>query len=241
MPNEHILIVDDDSQVRGVLRALLEREGYVVHEARNGIEMRLRLEAEPIQLITLDLYLDGEDGLVLARQTRANCDVPIIMITAKGDEVDKIVGLEVGADDYIIKPFNLREVLARIRAVLRRYERPSSKLDDSREAEIMQFGDWLLNLTTRELRKPCGVPVPLTSAEFNLLEALVKKPARTLTREALLDLTKGADTHQFDRSIDTLVARLRKKIEPNPDEPTYIKTVRGLGYVFSELVRKPPG
>lgn len=240
MSGEHILIVDDEADVRGVLRSLLMREGYVVHEARNGAELRSQLGKEPVRLITLDLNLGGEDGLALSRQARAIRDIPIIMITAKGDDVDKIVGLEVGADDYIIKPFNLREVLARIRAVLRRSDRPAGVAADEHAAEVILFGDWIMNLTTRELRNAAGGVALLTSAEFNLLEALVKRPARILSRDAILDLIKGGDVNQFDRSIDTLVARLRKKIEPNPEEPIYIKTVRGLGYVFSaETIKRP--
>ncbi len=160
------------------------------------------------------------------------------MISAKAEDVDRIVGLEVGADDYIVKPFNLREVLARVRAVLRRSERGAGLSPPVETATHFQFGDWVLNPGSRDLRKTDGTVASLTSAEFNLLEAFLKRPGRVLTRDNLLDVTKGQDASQFDRSIDTLIGRLRKKIEPDPEVPIYLKTVRGAGYIFAASVVK---
>ena len=228
-------MVDDDAQVRTLLRNLLETEGYAVSEAANGQEMRSIIETQPTNLITLDLKLAGEDGLALAQEVRAKHNIPIIMVTAKADDVDKIIGLELGADDYITKPFNVREVLARVRAVLRRYEptagrqRPFAPIDHERYA----FSDWVLDITARELRTADGQKKELTTAELNLLELLVKHPTRVFSRDAIMNMMKGQEWAPFDRSIDTLVGRLRRKIELDPEHPTLIKTVRGVGYVLS--------
>ena len=228
-------MVDDDAQVRTLLRNLLETEGYVVSEAANGQEMRSIIETQPTSLITLDLKLAGEDGLALAQEVRAKHNIPIIMVTAKADDVDKIIGLELGADDYITKPFNVREVLARVRAVLRRYEptaggqRPFAPSDHKKYA----FSDWVLDITARELRTADGKKKELTTAEFNMLELLVKHPTRVFSRDAIMNMMKGQEWAPFDRSIDTLIGRLRRKIEPDPEHPTLIKTVRGVGYVLS--------
>jgi two-component system phosphate regulon response regulator OmpR len=227
-----ILIVDDDRAVRAMLRDLFEDAGYVVHEAKNGSETLSTLKRVPIGLITMDLNLAGEDGFALSRNIRAAFDVPLIMISAKSDNVDCVVGLELGADDYIVKPFKVREVLARVRAVLRRYERGANHKEDG-TADMIAFGSWRLNCATRELLDRSGQAVPLTGAEYDLLEAFARRPSRVLSRDALLDLVKGRAGTPFDRSIDTLVARLRKKIEPDVDNPVYIKTVRGAGYVFT--------
>lgn len=231
----HILVVDDDPAVRDVLRGLLAREGYIVHQAGSGPELFATLKQYPIGLVTLDLTLGREDGLELSRQVRSQCEVPIIIVTGKADEVDRIVGLALGADDYIVKPFNLREVLARIRAVLRRTARGS--VAAPRPGAPVRFGDWVLDVPSRELRRISGEVAPLTTAEFNLLEAFSERRGRVLTRNMLIELLKGNDAELFDRSIDTLVGRLRKKIEPNPEEPTYIKTVRGVGYVFAATAK----
>ena len=189
-----------------------------------------------IDLITLDLGLGGEDGLAIARQVREQSNIPIVIVSGKSDDVDRIVGLELGADDYIVKPFNIREVLARIRAVLRRYTFQQN--EPSREGDLVRFCDWEFNIAARELHNPSGNLVTLTTGEFELLAAFVQRPGRTLSREQLLDLLKGDQAATFDRAIDTLVGRLRKKIEPDPDVPTFIKTVRGAGYVFSATVTK---
>ena len=223
----HIAFVEDDAAVAFLLKNILEREGYVVHMIADGSELREVMTRFPIALITLDLNLGREDGLVLCRQIRAAYDVPIIMVTGKRDDIDRIVGLEVGADDYIVKPFNFRELLARVRAVLRRFDRGegiSSK-------DQIKFGDLVLDPDRRELTKS-GNKVPLTSAEFNLLLIFVRRPGHVFTRDALMDAMKGEASNAFDRSIDTLVARIRKKLEEDEKNPRYIKTVRGFGYSF---------
>jgi len=225
-----ILVVDDEAEVRTLLRKCLEREGFAVLEAKNGAEMRARIDEQPISLITLDLTLGGEDGLDLARELRAKHNVPIIMITGKGDTIDRVVGLELGADDYICKPFQLREVLARVRAVLRRYgatEAPAAHTPSAHERYA--FDDMVLDVTGRELGREGAKPQDLTTAEFNLLEILVKRPHRVLSRDNIMDLLKGHEWSPVDRSIDALIGRLRKKIEPDPDHPHLIKTVRGIG------------
>lgn len=236
-----ILIVDDEPEVRALLRAGLEAEGFSVVEAGNGAEADAHLAARPISLLTLDLKLGGEDGLKLARDLRAKRNTPIIMITGKGDPIDRVVGLELGADDYIAKPFLMREVVARVRAVLRRYqaaeaavalEAPAS--DGSRYA----FDGWTMDTRRREVLRPDGASCDLTTAEFNLLAILVQRPGRVLSRDELMDLLKGHDWTPMDRSIDGLVARLRRKIEPESERPQLVKTVRGVGYVFAGSVKR---
>jgi DNA-binding response OmpR family regulator len=235
--NVNILVVDDEAEVRTLLRKCFEREGFQVAEAKDGAEMRAAIDARPISLITLDLTLGGEDGLELAREVRAKCNIPIIMISGKGDTIDRVVGLELGADDYITKPFQLREVLARARAVLRRYAgggEAAAAPSSSSAHERYAFEDMLLDLTGRELTRGAdGKPQELTTAEFNLLEIFVKRPHRVLSRDNIMDLLKGHEWSPLDRSIDALVGRLRKKIEPDPDHPRLIKTVRGVGYAFT--------
>ncbi len=236
MANEtvHILVVDDEAEVRALLRKCFEREGFQVVEAKDGAELRSSIEQHPISLITLDLTLGGEDGLELARETRAKCHIPIVMISGKGDTIDRVVGLELGADDYISKPFQLREVLARVRAVLRRYapaEPPAANAVSAHERHA--FADMVLDLTGRELIRGAGELQELTTAEFNLLEIFVKRPHRVLSRDNIMDLLKGHEWSPVDRSIDALVGRLRKKIEPDADHPRLIKTVRGVGYAFT--------
>jgi len=234
--NVNILVVDDEAEVRTLLRKCFEREGFQVAEAKDGAEMRAAIDARPISLITLDLTLGGEDGLELAREVRAKCNIPIVMISGKGDTIDRVVGLELGADDYITKPFQLREVLARVRAVLRRYAGggEASAAPSSSAHERYAFEDMLLDLTGRELtRNGDGKAQELTTAEFNLLEIFVKRPHRVLSRDNIMDLLKGHEWSPLDRSIDALVGRLRRKIEPDPDHPRLIKTVRGVGYAFT--------
>ena len=232
--NAQILVVDDEAEVRALLRKCLERDGFQVEEAKDGAEMRACIERQPISLITLDLTLGGEDGLDLAREIRAKRNIPIVMITGKGDTIDRVVGLELGADDYITKPFQLREVLARVRAVLRRYspaEAPAAQAASGHER--YGFEDMVLDITGRELSRAGGALLDLTTAEFNLLEIFVKRPHRVLSRDNIMDLLKGHDWSPLDRSIDALVGRLRKKIEPDPDHPRLVKTVRGIGYAFT--------
>ena len=198
------------------------------------------LDKEPVNLITLDLNLRGEDGLSLARQVRAGRDVPIIMITAKASEVDRVVGLELGADDYIVKPFNLREVLARVRAVLRRYAPAEAHVAPSGRAphERYRFDAMTFDFQSRVVTKLEGEEIALTTAEFDLLTLFVRRPHRVLSRDMIMDLLKGHEWSPVDRSIDTLVGRLRKKIEPDSETPKLIKTVRGIGYVLAADVLK---
>jgi two-component system, OmpR family, response regulator len=237
-----ILIVDDEEAVRLLLRDCFELEGFLVSEAASGAELTAKLDETP-DLITLDLSLGGENGLELARQIRVRCNVPIVMITGKGDTIDRVVGLELGADDYITKPFHLREVLARVRAVLRRYEGSNAPTKSGTGVDIplgdrFAFEGWILDIAKRELKTDAGAVVELTTAEFNMLEMFVNRPARVLSRDNIMDLLKGHDWSPLDRSIDSLLVRVRRKIEPSPDTPRLIKTVRGIGYVFVADVRK---
>jgi two-component system OmpR family response regulator len=237
----HILVVDDEPEVRLLLRRCFEREGYTVLEADSGQQLFDALNRHPISLITLDLGLGGEDGLDIARRVRSQNNVPIVMISGKGDTIDRVVGLELGADDYITKPFQLREVLARIRAVLRRYEAGhSGTAAEPMEtpAEVIRFDDWTLNMARRELLTVEGGVQELTTAELNLLELFARRPGRVLSRDNIMDLLKGAEWSPVDRTIDNLVARLRKKIEADPETPRLIKTVRGIGYVFAGEVKR---
>jgi two-component system OmpR family response regulator len=238
-----ILVVDDDAAVRMLLRECFELEGYAVSEASSGAELAACLERERVQLITLDIGLGGENGFDLARQVRTTNNVPIVMITGKGDTIDRVVGLELGADDYITKPFHLREVLARVRAVLRRYEAggdagAAADPATSTPVERFAFDGWTLDTARRELQSASGTAQELTTAEYNLLELLVRRPSRVLSRDNIMDLLKGHDWSPYDRTIDSLVVRLRRKIEPEPETPRLIKTVRGVGYVFAADVRR---
>jgi DNA-binding response OmpR family regulator len=238
-----ILVVDDDPEVRLLLRRCLERESYAVSEAASGEELFARLDRGGIDLITLDLALDGEDGLDLARRVRSQRNVPIIMISGKGDTIDKVVGLELGADDYIAKPFHLREVLARVRAVLRRYaatapENGEASPATGKKAARYRFDGWMLDKSRRELTRADGSGCELTTAEFNLLEIFVQRPGRVLSRDNIMDLLKGTDWSPLDRTVDNLIARLRKKLEADPNTPRLIKTVRGIGYVFTPDVSR---
>jgi DNA-binding response OmpR family regulator len=232
----HILVVDDDPKIRLLLRRLFEGEGFRVTEAASGSDAEVAVEAEQLDLITLDLGLPDSDGFSVARAIRARSRVPIIMVTGKGEMIDRVVGLELGADDYITKPFHLREVLARVRAVLRRTESvpppPAAKQDG-----VFTFDRWVVDVPKRELKLQSGSCVPLTTAEFSLLELLVRHPNRVLSRDQIMDLLKGHEWSPFDRSIDNLVAKLRKKIETDPDQPSLLKTVRGVGYTFTADVR----
>jgi len=236
----HILVVDDEPEVRRLLEAGLKAEGYAVSEAADGAGLLAILEKKPVHLITLDVRLGGEDGFNLAREVRAKNNVPIIMISGKGDMIDRVVGLELGADDYIAKPFHMREVLARVRAVLRRYETQGSeaaRVSPAEKTRRFEFDGWLLDAGRRALVNPEGKDCELTTAEFNLLLLLVERPGRVLSRDELMDLLKGHDWTPLDRSIDGLVARLRKKIERG-EVPQLVKTVRGVGYVFAAQVRR---
>lgn len=235
-----ILIVDDDAEVRVLLRRVLVRDGFVVVEAQDAAEARHWFSQEVPDLVTLDLRLGADDGLTLAREFRASSKVPIIMITGVGDTIDRVVGLELGADDYIVKPFEGREVLARVRAVLRRYDGIANVPQEPAppKAERYAFGDWVLEPARRALVSRAGVEQSLTTLEFNLLELLVQRPGRILSRDNIMDLLKGHDWSPTDRTIDQLVVRVRRKIEPDPETPQIIKTVRGTGYIFAASVTR---
>lgn len=230
---EHILVVDDDSRIRQMLSRYFEEEGYRVSLAGDGQEMRERLDKQPVDVILLDLMLPGEDGLTLARDIRARSDVPIIMLTGRSDVVDRVVGLEVGADDYIAKPFHLREVLARVRGVLRRRQPRRSPEVGDQQAEVYSFEGLRLDVGSRQLLSDDEREVPLTTGEFDMLCVLVKHAGRVLQREFLMDLTRGRNLEAFDRSIDAQIARLRRKVERDHTRPALIKSVRGVGYVFT--------
>ena len=231
--SEHILVVDDDPRIRQMLIRYFEEEGYRVSAAANGKAMRETLQRQSIDIILLDLVLGGgEDGLELTREIRAQSDMPIIMLTGRQDVVDRIVGLEVGADDYIAKPFHLREVLARLRTVLRRRQ-PAERPERQDDREILRFDGWQLDVARRQLLTGAGTEIVLTTGEFELLAVLARHPGRVLTREMLMDLTRGRTLEAFDRTIDAQIARLRKKIEADPSHPAMIKSVRGVGYVFT--------
>jgi two-component system, OmpR family, response regulator len=231
-----ILIVDDHREIRELVSRALAKEGFRVSTAADGRAMHKVLADSRVDLILLDLMLPGEDGLSLCRRLRAESDIPIIMLTAKGDEVDRVIGLEMGADDYLPKPFGSRELIARIKAVLRRGRRERANTDQSGRPRRYRFDRWVLDTGARELVRDDGVTVSLSSGEYDLLLAPVERPHRVLSREQLLDLARGRAAVAFDRSIDTQVSRLRKKIECDPGDPKIIKTVWGGGYMLTATV-----
>jgi two-component system OmpR family response regulator len=235
VPN--LLVVDDHREIRDLVSRFMSKHGFRVTVARDGTEMRKVLKSSAIDLVVLDLMLPGEDGLTLCRELRARSNVPIVMLTAMGEETDRIVGLEMGADDYLPKPFNPRELLARVRAVLRRAQSLPEK-GGLPDAKVVRFGEWSFDTAKRELKQADGVVVPLSTGEFNLLMTFVQHPQRVLSRDQLLDLTHGHAAAPFDRSIDTQVSRLRRKIENDPKNPKIIKTVWGGGYVFTPPVER---
>lgn len=228
----HILLVEDARDIREPLARYLRQHGYRVSTAGDALTARRTMRVAAIDLVVLDVMMPGEDGLSLCRSVRETSQIPVILLTARGEEVDRIIGLEMGADDYIAKPFSPRELVARIAAVLRRTQAlpPQQKPP---EANRIRFGDWTLDTGQRELIGPDGVATPLSSGEYRLLMAMLERPKISLTREQLLDLTKGREAELFDRSIDNHVSRLRKKIEPDPKKPRYIKTVWGGGYMLA--------
>lgn len=235
----HLLVVDDDADMRQLLSDALSANGYAVHVAANGRAMHLALEQYPVALLILDLRLEREDGLALARNLRATSELPIMMLTGKGDETDRILSLELAADDFLMKPFNIRELLARVHALLRR-TRPQVEAEPEPEqmGARLTFGDWIMDLDRRELTDRQGVRKDLTFAEFNLLEAFVKAPSRVWSRDQLLEHSRGLDASVYDRTVDVLILRIRRKIEPNPRHPRYIRTERGVGYIFSVDVHR---
>lgn len=228
----HILVVDDDREIRSLVAQFLKRHGFRVDTAADGAAMFRMLDGGRFDLVVLDLMLPGEDGLSLCRRLRNDSNLPIIMLTAMGEEADRVIGLEMGADDYLPKPFGPRELLARIRSVLRRAARaPGDPVGGERNR--LGFAGFSLDLARRELYGPGGALLPLTDGEFDLLAAFAEHPKRILSRDQLLDLTKGRAAIPFDRSIDVQLSRLRRKIEQDPKNPELIKTVRGGGYILT--------
>ena len=222
----HILVVDDHADIRDLLKRFLEQHGYRVSCARDGREMKKLLEHSTIELIVLDLMLPGEDGLTLCRELRVHSAIPIVMLTARGEDMERIVGLEMGADDYLPKPFSHRELLARVAAVLRRRQPVAEK------GRLRHFGPFEVDLEARRLTRN-GEEIEVSGAEFSLLKVLLEHPDRVLSRDALVDLLKGYERGPFDRMVDVRVTRLRRKIEPDPAHPVYLRTVWGEGYLFS--------
>jgi DNA-binding response OmpR family regulator len=234
--NSHILVIDDDSQIRALLQEYLAENGLRVSTASSGAEMSQILNDEAIDLVVLDLRLGGEDGMVIARSLRDQSAIPIVMLTGVRDEADRVMGLELGADDYLTKPFSPRELLARIRTVLRRTKSSMAAQPRQREIRAYRFGEFELNLRTRRLKRINGDGIGLTNGEFNLLAALLSAPERILTRDQLLEASRVYDNEVYDRAIDIQVLRLRRKIERDPSQPQFIVTERGAGYIFSSAV-----
>ena len=233
---EHLLIVDDDKEIRNLLSDYLEQADYRVTAVGDGKAMRRVLEANRIDLVILDLMLPGEDGLTLCRELRSKTNLPVLMLTARSDEVDRIIGLEMGADDYLAKPFNPRELLARIKSVVRRAQALPPNMETDK-VHTLRFAGWTLDVTTRNITAEDGLVVPLSGAEYRLLRVFLDHPQKVLAREQLLELANGREAILFDRSIDVLVGRLRKRLRDDSREPTLIKTVRGEGYVLAASVK----
>jgi len=240
----HILIVDDDREIRDLLSHFLRQHQLRVDVAINAKDAEKKLSLGQYDLIVLDLMMPGEDGLSFCRRLRSKSSIPVLMLTAMGDDTDRIVGLELGADDYLCKPFNPRELLARIRAILRRHDlshlKQPTDLNSKSKKMIFYFDGWTLNPYKRQLLNCDNVLITLTSGEFNLLLTFVERPQIVLNRDQLLDMTKGRETTAFDRSIDVQLSRLRVKIEKNAKKPTLIKTIRSDGYIFTASVKAAP-
>ena len=231
----HILVVDDQKEICEMVQDYLSSEGYRVSIAHDGGGMRRAISQAPVDLVILDLMLPGEDGLTLARWLREESAVGIIILTGRGETVDRIIGLEMGADDYLPKPFHLRELLARVKSVLRRVSTRTAEKAPAARAQA-HFAGWHLDLSSRELFSPSGDEVRLTTGEFDLLSAFVANANQVLTRDRLLDLARNREAGPFDRTIDVQVGRLRRKLEDDPQKPSIIKTVRGTGYIFTPNV-----
>jgi two-component system phosphate regulon response regulator OmpR len=224
----HVAVVDDEAELREMVAEYLGRHGFRVSQADGGEALDQVMAKERIDLALLDITMPGEDGISLARRLRAQGPISIIMLTANGDTLDRVVGLEVGADDYVVKPFDLRELLARVRAVLRR----AAPAADSTSERRVRFGRCLLDLDSRKLLDEAGAEVPLTAMEYDLLRTFAEHPGKPLTRDRILDLAHHGDMEPFDRSVDNRIVRLRRKLEVDPAKPATLKTVRGVGYVF---------
>lgn len=234
---DHLLIVDDDREIRSLLQDYLGRNGYRVSAVADGRALRATLAQGGIDLVVLDLMLPGEDGLSLCRDLRAGSSLPVIMLTARGEETDRIVGLEMGADDYLPKPFNPRELLARIKSVLRRARSLPGEAGGAHAARY-RFAGWVLDTASRQLRSPVGMVVALSGGEYRLLEVMLRHPNRVLSRDQLLDYTRGREAGPFDRSIDVQIGRLRRRLNDSGQEPQLIRTVRGEGYVLAARVEE---
>ncbi|PKA31908.1 DNA-binding response regulator [Cedecea lapagei] len=232
---DHILVVDDDRDIRELIVDYLVKSGYRASGAANGKEMRVVLDKQYIDLVVLDVMMPGDDGLTLCRQLRSgkHKDPPILMLTARNEETDRILGLEMGADDYVVKPFVARELLARIKAILRRFRTMPPNLQVTEAGRLVTFGEWQLDTVARHLIDSEGMVVALSGAEYRLLRVFLDHPQRVLTRDQLLNLTQGRDAELFERSIDLLVSRVRQRLNEDARTPTYIKTVRSEGYVFT--------
>ena len=240
-PSDHVLLVDDDREIRSLLTEYLSRNGLRVVAVPTGRHMRAALEASgPFDLIILDLMLPGEDGLTLCRQLRASGNIPVIMLTARGEPADRVVGLELGADDYVVKPFDPRELVARIHTVLRRSRGDAAAGGGAGEGERerISFEGWTLDVSTRQLTTPRQVVVPLSNAEFRLLWTFIERPRRVLNRDQLMDAARGQASTAYDRSIDLLVSRLRQKLDDDPRDPKLLKTIRGEGYLFDARINR---
>ena len=233
--SDHILIVDDDAEIRSLLTRYLEKSGLRATAVGDGRAMWRALDAGAFDLVVLDLMLPGDDGLTLCRTLRAKSDMPVLMLTARGDETDRIIGLEMGADDYLPKPFNPRELLARIKVILRRTRSLPPNLHPVDEGRL-RFAGWVLDTARRQLVSPAGEVTPIGGAEYKLLHVFVTHPNRVLSRDQLLDLSQGREADPLDRSIDVQVSRLRQRLGDDPRDPALIKTVRGEGYVLSAPV-----
>ena len=234
----HILIVDDDAAIRTLLTEYLVENGLRVSVAETGVAMSAILAESAIDLVVLDLRLAGEDGMAIARRLRADSAIPIVMLTGVRDEADRVMGLELGADDYLTKPFSPRELLARIRSVLRRAKAATPTQAREGEVRAFRFGEFELNLRTRRLSGRGGERIELTNGEFNLLAALVASAQRVMTRDQLIEASRVYDNEVYDRAIDVQILRLRRKIEADPSQPVYIVTERGVGYSFNAVVEK---
>ena len=236
-PEGHVLICDDDAELRRLLASFLRSHGYRVTTVGDGRDVARQMQSAPVDLVILDIMLPGTSGLEICRDLRAGSMIPILMLTAKGDETDRIVGLEMGADDYMSKPFGPRELLARVRAMLRRSRMAGSGATTG-AGGVLEFEGWTLDASRRELRNPAGVIIDLSTGEFDLLLAFLEAPQRILTREHLLDISRNRAPNGFDRSSDVQVSRLRRKIDASEDGESLIKTVRGAGYMFVPKVKR---
>ncbi|HEY9318380.1 MULTISPECIES: response regulator [Achromobacter] len=235
---DHVMIVDDDREIRELAGNFLKKNGLAVTLAADGRQMRSLLESLSVDLIVLDIMMPGDDGLVLCRELRSGKHrrIPILLLTARSDDMDRVLGLEMGADDYLVKPFVARELLARIKAILRRTRMLPPNFQVTEPGREIAFGDWRLDTTARHLLDADGTVVSLSGAEYRLLRVFLDHPQRVLNRDQLLNLTQGRDADFFGRSIDLLVSRLRQRLREDAREPRYIKTVRSEGYVFSAAV-----